>query len=68
MSKVWTKQLAAMNANVGAIAPARVAERAAEISGDDPFILAVLGAVHTFARKPIATPFAILFVTAVGGA
>ncbi len=28
-----------------------LAERAAEMSGDDPFILAVLGAVHTFVRN-----------------
>ncbi len=28
-----------------------LAERAAEISGDDPLILAVLGAVHTFVRN-----------------
>jgi adenylate cyclase len=28
-----------------------LAERAAEISGDDPIILAVLGAVHTFVRN-----------------
>ncbi len=29
----------------------RLAERAAELSGDDPLILAVLGAVHTFVRN-----------------
>src|SRR6202790_2225752 len=29
----------------------RLAERAAEMSGDDPIILAVLGAVHTFLRN-----------------
>jgi len=29
----------------------RLAERAAEMSGDDPIILAVLGAVHTFVRN-----------------
>jgi adenylate cyclase len=29
----------------------RLAERAAELSGDDPLILAVLGAVHTFLRN-----------------
>lgn len=29
----------------------RLAERAAELSGDDPIILAVLGAVHTFVRN-----------------
>ena len=29
----------------------RLAERAAEMSGDDPVILAVLGAVHTFVRN-----------------
>ena len=28
-----------------------LAERAAEMNGDDPFILAVLGAVHTFVRN-----------------
>ena len=28
-----------------------LAERAAEMSGDDPIILAVLGAVHTFVRN-----------------
>jgi adenylate cyclase len=37
---------------VGSQAMARsLAERAAEISGDDPIILAVLGAVHTFVRN-----------------
>jgi adenylate cyclase len=29
----------------------KLAERAAELSGDDPLILAVLGAVHTFVRN-----------------
>ena len=29
----------------------RLAERAAQLSGDDPLILAVLGAVHTFVRN-----------------
>jgi adenylate cyclase len=37
---------------VGSQAMARsLAERAAEMSGDDPIILAVLGAVHTFVRN-----------------
>jgi adenylate cyclase len=42
----WAEDIA------GSQAMARsLAERAAEISGDDPIILAVLGAVHTFVRK-----------------
>ena len=31
--------------------PRKFAERAAELSGDDPLVLAVLGAVHTFVRN-----------------
>jgi adenylate cyclase len=42
----WAEDIA------GSQAMARsLAERAAEISGDDPIILAVLGAVHTFVRN-----------------
>jgi adenylate cyclase len=42
----WAEDIA------GSQAMARsLAERAAEISGDDPVILAVLGAVHTFVRN-----------------
>jgi adenylate cyclase len=42
----WVEDIA------GAQAKARsVAERAAELSGDDPIILAVLGAIHTFVRN-----------------
>jgi adenylate cyclase len=42
----WAEDIA------GAQAKARaMAERAAELSGDDPIILAVLGAVHTFVRN-----------------
>ena len=42
----WTEDLDAESA-----AALRHAERAAELSGDDPLILAVLGAVHTFLRN-----------------
>jgi adenylate cyclase len=42
----WAEEIAASQAMARSLA-----ERAAEISGDDPIILAVLGAVHTFVRN-----------------
>jgi adenylate cyclase len=42
----WVDDIAAAQAKARALA-----ERAAELSGDDPIILAVLGAVHTFVRN-----------------
>ena len=42
----WADDFAASQALAG-----KLAERAAELSGDDPLILAVLGAVHTFLRN-----------------
>ena len=42
----WADDLAASRAMARSLA-----ERAAEMSGDDPFILAVLGAVHTFVHN-----------------
>jgi adenylate cyclase len=42
----WAEDIAASQAMARSLA-----ERAAEISGDDPIILAVLGAVHTFVRN-----------------
>ncbi len=42
----WADDIAASQAIARSLA-----ERAAEMSGDDPFILAVLGAVHTFVRN-----------------
>ena len=42
----WADDIAASQATARSLA-----ERAAEMSGDDPFILAVLGAVHTFVRN-----------------
>jgi adenylate cyclase len=42
----WADDIAASQALAG-----KLAERAAELSGDDPLILAVLGAVHTFVRN-----------------
>jgi adenylate cyclase len=42
----WADDVAASQAIARSLA-----ERAAEMSGDDPFILAVLGAVHTFVRN-----------------
>jgi adenylate cyclase len=42
----WADDIAASQAMARSLA-----ERAAEMSGDDPFILAVLGAVHTFVRN-----------------
>lgn len=42
----WADNLAGSQASARSLA-----ERAAELSGDDPLILAVLGAVHTFVRN-----------------
>jgi adenylate cyclase len=42
----WADDIAASQASARSLA-----ERAAEMSGDDPVILAVLGAVHTFVRN-----------------
>ena len=42
----WAEDIAASQASARTLA-----ERAAELSGDDPLILAVLGAVHTFVRN-----------------
>jgi adenylate cyclase len=42
----WVDDIAASQALAGTLA-----ERAAELSGDDPLILAVLGTVHTFVRN-----------------
>ena len=42
----WADDIAASQATARSLA-----ERAAEMSGDDPVILAVLGAVHTFVRN-----------------
>jgi adenylate cyclase len=42
----WADDIVASQALAG-----KFAERAAELSGDDPLILAVLGAVHTFVRN-----------------
>jgi adenylate cyclase len=42
----WTDDIAGEQATARALA-----ERAANLSSDDPFILAVLGAVHTFVRN-----------------
>jgi adenylate cyclase len=42
----WVEDIAASQAKARAMA-----ERAAELSGDDPIILAILGAVHTFVRN-----------------
>jgi adenylate cyclase len=42
----WAEDLAASKSEA-----LRHAEKAAELSGDDPLILAVLGAVHTFVRN-----------------
>jgi len=42
----WTDDVSATQAKARSLA-----ERAAELSGDDPIILAVLGAVHTFVRN-----------------
>jgi adenylate cyclase len=42
----WVDDIPATQARAQALA-----ERAAELSGDDPIILAVLGAVHTFVRN-----------------
>ena len=42
----WTDDIAGEQAMARALA-----ERAADLSSDDPFILAVLGAVHTFVRN-----------------
>jgi adenylate cyclase len=42
----WADDIAASQAKARSLA-----ERAAEMSGDDPVILAVLGAVHTFVRN-----------------
>jgi adenylate cyclase len=42
----WVEDIAASQAKARAMA-----ERAAELSGDDPIVLAILGAVHTFVRN-----------------
>lgn len=42
----WTDDIATSQARAR-----MMAERAAELSGDDPLVLAVLGAVHTFVRN-----------------
>jgi adenylate cyclase len=42
----WTEDIAASQALAG-----KLADRAADLSGDDPLVLAVLGAVHTFTRN-----------------
>jgi adenylate cyclase len=42
----WADDIAASQVRAG-----KFAERAAELNGDDPLVLAVLGAVHTFVRN-----------------